>query len=315
MTLTKRILVVLLAVFMLVIPLSSCANTVEEKDDGKFRIACTSFPVASWVSEITRDVFDKLEIIFLFDEGRDMHNYQPTSADMINIANSDLVIYTGGMSDKWVEDALKSSTKKTVTYVRLMNYINDAHCDEGCLEDGGAHDHEGDEHIWLSLQNAKVCVEKLSEVITMLYKSGEDKIKANAENYIKELDSLGERYALAVENAEHKALVFSDRFPFVYLMEELGLEYLAAFPGCTADTTASFETVISLAKMIDGEGLDSVVVIEGSDTSIAEAVINNTKNKNAKIVALDSMQIWDGENVGYIERMEKNLEALKLALN
>lgn len=300
---------------MLVIPLSSCTDIVEKNDDGVFRIACTSFPVASWVSEITRGVFDKLEIIFLFDEGRDMHNYQPTSLDMINIASSDLVIYTGGTSDKWVEDALKSSVPKSVSSVRLMNYINDAHCDEGCLESGEIHDHEGDEHIWLSLENAKVCVDKLSEVIAMLYKSGEEKIKANSENYIKEIDELRKKYSLAVENANHKTLVFADRFPFVYLMEELELEYLAAFPGCTSDTTASFETVISLAKKIDGESLEAVVVIEGSDTKIAETVIANTKNKNAKIVELDSMQIWDGENEGYLSRMEKNLEALTIALN
>lgn len=315
MIMAKRILAFFLAVLLLVVSLSSCADIAEKNDDGVFRIACTSYPVASWLGEITKGVFDKLEIIFLFDEGKDMHNYQPTSRDMINIASSDLVVYTGGTSDKWVEDALESSIPKTVTSVRLMNYINDVHCDEGCLEEGNEHDHDGDEHIWLSLENAKVCVDKLSEVISMLYKSGEEKIKANSENYIKALDELREKYLLAVENAKHKTLVFADRFPFVYLVEELGLEYSAAFPGCSSDTTASFETVISLAKKIDENGLSAVVVIEGSDTKIAETVIANTRDKNAKIVELDSMQIWDGESSGYLKRMEKNLEALTVALN
>ena len=311
----KKFISVILVLLTLVLIFSSCVGIKEDEDDGTFRIACTSYPVASWLGEITKGVFDKLEIIFLFDEGRDMHNYQPTSADMINIASSDLVVYTGGVSDKWVEDALKSSIPKTVTSVRLMNYINDAHCEEGCLENGEEHDHESDEHIWLSLENAKVCVEKISEVISMLYSEGEETIKANADRYVNEIEELGDKYFKAVSEATHRTVVFADRFPFVYLVNELGLEYMAAFPGCTSDTTASFETVISLAKKIDADGLSALAVIEGSNTDIAEAVISNTKTKNIRIVSFDSMQIWDGENVGYLERMERNLEVLISVLN
>ena len=142
--------------------------------------------------------------------------------------------------------------------------------------------------------------------------------KENALNYTEKLNSLDGEYQNAVSKANNKTLLFADRFPFRYMTEDYGLSYYAAFPGCSAETEASFETVAFLSAKADELGLKYIIKTETAATKIAETVIANTKEKNQEILVLDSMQsvgIKDAENgTTYLSIMEKNLETLKKAL-
>ena len=184
------------------------------------------------------------------------------------------------------------------------------------------HDHheetEYDEHVWLSLKNAELYVNKIAEDLSALDAANTENYKKNAEAYNKQLSELDTQYADVVKNAANKYLLFGDRFPFRYLVDDYGLDYSAAFVGCSADTEASFETVRFLAEKVDEKKLDSILVIENSDQKIANTIQQNTQEKNQKILVLDSMQsvteknIADGET--YLGVMQKNLEVLKQAL-
>ena len=142
--------------------------------------------------------------------------------------------------------------------------------------------------------------------------------QANYESYAKKLDDLDKKYADAVTSAKNKTLVFGDRFPFRYLVNDYGLDYYAAFVGCSAESEASFETVTFLAKKIDELGLGNVLTIEGKNHKIAKTVVDNTKNKDQKVLTMDSMQSTTSKDVKdgatYLGIMEKNLEVLKEAL-
>lgn len=183
---------------------------------------------------------------------------------------------------------------------------------------GHEHEHENDEHVWLSLTNAQILCGGIADRLAIIDPENEEVYKANAAAYIDELDALDTQYKEVVEKADAKAVVFGDRFPFRYLMDDYDLEYYAAFAGCSAETEASFETVVFLAEKVDELGLDSVCVIEGSDQKIAETIVQNTKEKNQKILVLDSLQSVtreDMENgVTYLSTMQDNLEVLKEAL-
>ena len=184
------------------------------------------------------------------------------------------------------------------------------------------HDHheetEYDEHVWLSLKNAELYVNKIAEDLSALDAANAENYKKNAEAYNKQLSELDTQYADVVKNAANKYLLFGDRFPFRYLVDDYGLDYSAAFVGCSADTEASFETVRFLAEKVDEKKLGSILVIENSDQKIANTIQQNTQEKNQKILVLDSMQsvteknIADGET--YLGVMQKNLEVLKQAL-
>ena len=119
--------------------------------------------------------------------------------------------------------------------------------------------------------------------------------------------------------AARKVLLFGDRFPFRYLVDDYGLKYYAAFSGCSAESEASFETVMFLAGKVDELKLPCVMTIEGPQHKIADTVISSIKAKNQKVLSMDSMQsttLKDIQNgVTYISVMESNLETLNTALN
>ncbi len=192
----------------------------------------------------------------------------------------------------------------------LKHYVED--------EDEHEHEEEKDEHVWLSLKNAKTLVGALSDALQEIDPENKDVYTANAAAYVGKLSELDKEYQEAVDNASQKTVLFGDRFPFRYLVDDYGLSYYAAFVGCSAETEASFETITFLAQKVDELGLKSVLTIEKSDGKIAKTIIENTKDKNQTVLAMDSMQSTTSEDVKngttYLSVMESNLEVLKKAL-
>ena len=180
------------------------------------------------------------------------------------------------------------------------------------------HEEESDEHVWLSLKNAEVLVKAISKSLQELDPDNKDAYAANADAYVKKLSALDADYQAAVDAATYKTVLFGDRFPFRYLVDDYGLSYYAAFVGCSAETEASFETVSFLAKKVDELGLPCVLTIEGAQHKIAETIVQNTAEKNQKILTMDSMQSTTSQDVAngttYLSVMEKNLNVLKEAL-
>lgn len=187
--------------------------------------------------------------------------------------------------------------------------------EEICEHLEGHDGHESDEHIWLSLRNAKKCVEAIKEVLCEIDSSNQKIYESNAEEYIKKLEMLDAKYEDVVDKSKNDTLVFGDRFPFRYLVDDYNLNYYAAFAGCSSESEASFNTITFLAKKLDELKLSNILTIEGNNHRIAETIIKNTENKDQKILTLNSMQgrILEGET--YLSIMEANLEVLKKALN
>ena len=184
--------------------------------------------------------------------------------------------------------------------------------------EGHGHEEEADEHVWLSLKNAKTLVDAISNALQELDPDNKDAYAANAAAYIEKLSALDGAYQSAVDGAARKTVLFGDRFPFRYLVDDYGLRYYAAFAGCSAESEASFETVSFLAKKVDELKLPCVLTIEGKSHKIAETIVENTAEKNQKILTMDSMQSMTSEDVAngttYLSVMEQNLSMLKEAL-
>ena len=311
------------------------------KDGKKLKIVTTIFPEYDWVRNILGDREKDVELTMLIDSGVDLHSYQPSTDDIVKISKCDIFIYVGGESDKWVDDALKQGSNKDRTVIDLFDVLGDKLKEEEHKE-GMQHEHEHgedehhdeshedhdheheeeeketDEHIWLSLKNAATLCEHICDKICDKDEANKDTYKANTKSYVSSLEKLDKQYKEAVGAAKTKTLVFADRFPFRYLVDDYGLDYFAAFAGCSAESEASFETVVFLAKKVDELGLKSIFQIEGSKGNIAKTVKENTKNKDQEILTLDSLQsvtkkeVDDG--VTYLGEMEKNLGVLKNAL-
>ena len=320
----KKILALLLALWIPAAVLSGCAPQDDSAASNKLNIVTTIFPAYDWVGEILGAETDRAEITMLLDSGVDLHSYQPTVDDIVKISDCDLFLYVGGESDGWVDDALKNAPNKERKVIRLLDVLGDSAKAEETVEgmQEEEHDHEEeaeyDEHIWLSLKNAQVLVAAISEALQETDPARKDAYAANAAAYAEKLSALDGEYRAAVDSGKYKTLLFGDRFPFRYLADDYGLDYYAAFPGCSAETEASFETVSFLAGKMDALGLPCVLTIEGTQHKIAETIVQNTAQKNQQILTMDSMQAVTANDaasgVSYLSIMEKNLSVLKKAL-
>lgn len=326
----KKITALLLALFVLVGALAGCGKQNDTNKTDKLSIVTTIFPEYDWVREILGEKADNAEITMLLDNGVDLHSYQPTADDIVKISDCDLFIYVGGESDEWVEDALRNAANRNMKVINLLEVLGDSVKTEEIVEgmqeeeheheDAEEHEHEeeADEHVWLSLKNAKMLVRVISKALQELDPDNKDIYAANADAYVKKLSALDAEYQAAVDAASNKTILFGDRFPFRYLVDDYGLRYYAAFVGCSAETEAGFETISFLAKRVDEWKLPCVLTIEGAQHKIAETVVRNTTAKNQRVLTMDSMQSTTSKDVKngttYLSVMEKNLSVLKEAL-
>ena len=294
------------------------------------KVVTTIFPEYDWVREIAGDEISNIDLTMLLDNGVDLHSYQPTADDIMKISDCDLFIYVGGESDAWVEDALKEAVNKDMKVINLLDALGDSVKEEELVEgmeaeeeeeaedESGEEEPEYDEHVWLSLKNAQILCKAIADDLAEIDTAHSDIYQTNEQAYTEKLQKLDQQYQKTVDEASQKTLLFGDRFPFRYLVDDYGLDYYAAFVGCSAETEASFETIIFLAEKADELGLKHILTIEKSDQKIAKAIISNTKDKNLDILTLDSMQSTTSGDVGqgttYYSTMANNLDILKEAL-
>ncbi len=344
----KKISALICAGLMLAGTLSSCAKVGKKAsaDSKSLSIVTTIFPEYDWVRNILGDNPAQAEVTMLLDNGVDLHSYQPTAQDILKISTCDLFIYVGGESDEWVDGVLNQATNKDMIVINLLDVLGEDVKEEEVVEgmqaeehdhdhdhdekddhdEGEDHDHEHeheeeveyDEHVWLSLRNASTLVNKFTESISKIDAANAETYKKNAAAYVEKLKSLDEEFKTTVSQASVKTVLFGDRFPFRYLVDDYGLSYYAAFVGCSAESEASFETITFLSQKVDECGLPVVLTIEGKDHRIAETIVSNTKSKDQKILSMDSMQSTTAADVkngaSYLSAMEKNLSVLKEAL-
>ena len=316
----KKLMTGVLAAFML----AGCAPK-QQQNTTKLKIVATTFPQYDWIREIIGKDNTNVDLQLLMKNGGDLHSYQPTAGDIANIADANLFVYVGGESDEWVDDALKEKTNKDMKVVNMMQTLGDDidEEEEGLEKESEDHDHhdeiEYDEHVWLSLKRAQKIVKAIADELGELDSTNAKKYQENAEAYIAKLAALDKSYESTVNTVKNKTWIFADRMPFHYLAKDYGITTYAAFNGCSTETNASFNTIVSLAKYADELGIKHIMTIEGSDKKLAKAVIENTTDKNQDILTLNSLQSVSQSDIDkgltYYGAMEENLKVLAQSFN
>lgn len=304
------------------------AGAEQASSEGKIKVLATIFPAYDWARNLSAGS-DSVHVDMLLKDGVDMHSFQPSASDIVKISTADIFIYVGGESDAWVETALKNAGNSKMIVINLMDtlkgFVKQEEIVEGMQHDEHGHDEHGhdehddhdeeienDEHVWLSLNNAIASSNEIARALMEKDESNSSIYMANLIAYIDKLGALRQEYA---DKFGGKTIIVCDRFPFLYLTDEFGIKYYAAFNGCSAESEASFETIAFLSVKLSELKSPSVFVTESSDKKIARTVISNTGTKDCKIIALDSMQsttfkqAQNGAN--YLDTMRANLEALK----
>ena len=336
----KRIASFFLAL-ALAFSLTACTVPVEKADDGKIQIVATLFPYYDFARAIAGD---RADVTLLLSPGREAHSFEPTPLDAVTISESDVFLYNGGEGEYWVDSMLGAAGENIAVIARMMDYVDaldeeyvegmqgaDGHDhdhEHGSHDDHDDHDHdheedehdsdevEYDEHIWTSPKNAVVLCRAVCDAICRADAENAAFYRANCENYCAQLEDLDARFAALCESAPRRLLIFADRFPMLYFCREFGLDYRAAFHGCSGDTEPSLATIKFLIDKVEDENIPVVYTIDFGTKKVAAVVSECT---GAAIETLYSMQTVSradfdaGET--YLTLMERNFEALRKGLN
>lgn len=330
----KRIISFILIFTIIIFSTVGCNS--DNKDNtsdvnNKLKVVTTIFPQYDFVREIAGDSVD---LTMLIKPGSESHSYEPTPQDIIKIQNSDIFIYVGGESDKWVDKILESMDTSNMKIISLLDCVDavEEEIVEG-MEDDHGHDHdeleneeeisehnhheeiEYDEHVWTSPRNAIKIVEQIKEILVIKDQNNKDIYEANAKGYVESLIDLDKLYKEIVSNASRKTIVFGDRFPFRYLAGNYGLKYYAAFPGCSTESEASASTVAFLIDKVKSESIPVVFHIELSNEKMADVICESTGAKKLLMHSCHNITNDDFINgISYLDLMNSNAENLKEAL-
>jgi len=285
-----------------------------KKADNRIIVVCTVFPLYDWTKEIAKDCED-IEVILLEDDGTDMHSYQPTAKDLVYIEDCDVFIYIGGESEEWAKEFSKKNPSESRLDICLMDEISSdilLENSEGIILTEEEEEEAYDEHIWLSLKRSIKCVDVIGNALKSRT-SYPDKIAEGKTSYTEKLTEVDKEYE-DYFSSNPRTLIIADRFPFRYMAEDYGFDYLAAFPGCGSESSISFTPVVELSEGLKESNENAVFITESGNEELANTVIEQS-GKDAKVIVLDSLQSVNikkiEEGASYYSLMKSNLDALK----
>lgn len=302
----------LLIICLFVVSLTGCSK--DNKSD-KLTIISTNFVGYDFARAIVGD--NDADISMLLKPGSEIHDYEPTPKDIINIKNSDIFIYVGGESDEWIDDIIDSIDLNKTKVIKMMDFVDLVYEEdvEG-MEVEDEEEEEYDEHIWTSPINAIKIVEALSSKIIDSDNDNKSSYEENTNKYVDELKNIDSKFQDVVENSKRHELIFGDRFPLRYFVDEYDLSYYAAFPGCSSATEASAKTISFLVNKVKSDSIPVVLKIELSSGKIAKAISDETGAKVLEFNAAHNISKSDFDaGITYVDIMNKNIEVLKEALN
>jgi zinc transport system substrate-binding protein len=311
---------VILSVILMMAALSACSKKEEQAnaDNEKISVIATIFPEYDFLRQIAGE---HINLSMLLAPGAESHSYEPTPQDILNVQNSDMFVYVGGDSDAWVSSILDSMDKSKMKIVTLMDCVDlvEEETTEGMeaeAEEEDAEEPEMDEHVWTSPKNTILIVQKLCDELCAVDPDNAEDYQENTKNYIKKLEDLDSEFQEVVDHAVRKEIVVGDRFPFRYFVDDYGLTYYAAFPGCSTDTEASAATVAFLIDKIKEDKIPVVFHIELSNEQMCDSICSATGAKKELLNAVHNISKDEFKaGVTYLDLMEHNVEVLKEALN
>jgi zinc transport system substrate-binding protein len=308
----KLFVFVLLAALLL----GGCAAGGTGGQGDKLKVTVSAFPEYDFVRAVAGDL---AEITLLLPPGAEAHSYEPTPQDVAKLNACSVFVYGGGESDVWLDRLLDSQGREGKTILSLMDCcaLREEEVQEHMTveEEEEEEETEYDEHVWTSPKNAMAIVKAVRDALCQADPKNKAAYEANAAAYLEKLEALDASLRDLVKEAKRTLLVFGDRFPFLYFVREYGLEYAAAFPGCSSSTDVNPATLARLIDLTEEEGIPVVFKVDFSAGKIADTIAEAT---GAKVLTL-----WSAHNVSrdafqagetYLSLWEKNLEALKEAL-
>lgn len=311
----KRALALVLMLGLMVLCGCTQADAQQTETQPALTVISTVFPPYDFARVIGGE---RAQASTLLKPGAESHSFDPSPTDILNIQNCDVFLYIGGENDAWVDDLLSTIDTSGVRLVRLMDCVETLAEEEHAHGERDEHEHmEGaaDEHIWTSPRNAAAMADAIAQAMCAADPQGEEIYRENLAAYQADLSALDADLSALVEGAQRRVLVFGDRFPFRYLAADYGLEYEAAFPGCSTDAEPSVQTIARLIDRVRAEQIPAVYHIEQGNERVTGVICEETGATPLLLHSCHNLTQQERDaGASYLSLMRQNLEALRIGL-
>ena len=295
----KRIIICILCVVLL----CGCAGTGDIKQSEKLTVVTTIFPLYDFARAIGGE---NISVKMLIKPGAEVHSYDPLPSDMRAVYDSDLFLYIGGESDKWVNNLIDGTKANSLALIDTIEH-NHQHTHHG-------HNH-ADEHIWTSPDNAVLMLKEICESMIKIDGKNADIYTKNCDEYIKEINLASKETSNTVSQYKNPFILVADRFPFSFFAKQYSIEYEAAFDGCAVSTDISLKTMSRLTETIKQNKIKTVFCTELSNKNIANALKEELGVQIIELHSAHNVTLDDFVNgITYADIMRRNNSALKRGL-
>ena len=296
--------------------------------DGRLNVVTSLFPYYDFARQIGGE---EIDLSLVVPAGMDSHAFEPTPADMRMIQEADIIFCNGGEMENWLEQVLASLDTSDIQVVTMMDFVDavEEEIVEG-MEDSGHghehgdadddhdhdHEHELDEHIWTSPRNAQVFARVIGDALAAADPGHAALYGERTEAYIGQLSALDREFEELTAGSRRHMMVVADKFPFRYLADDYGLEYRAAFSGCSSDSEPSAKTIAYLIDLVREQEIPAVYYLELKTPRVAEIIGEETGAEPLLLHSCHNVTRREFESgVTYLQLMEQNVENLRKGLN
>ncbi len=166
--------------------------------------------------------------------------------------------------------------------------------------------------MWTAPKNADLIRKAIAKELAALDPANAAAYEAKSTAYTQALAALDQAFIDFFAGVSNRTLIVCDRFPLRYFADAYGLDYYAAFPGCSTEVEPSAYTIAYLTDKVREENISTVFYIEFSNHLVADSIAEQTGTKTALFHSCHNVSRAELDaGVSYLSLMEGNLETLK----
>lgn len=284
-------------------------NTVTDDQD-KITIFTTFYAM----NEFTKNVVgDKAIVENLVPFNVEPHDYEITPKKLESLTKGDMIIYNGADFEPFVTDIIDSGSFENLIFVDTTKDIIllDAEHDEH--EDEDDEELRYDPHVWLDPILAKQQVKTISDAMIQKDPSNAQYYLDNAQSYSEKLDTLDAKIRQELSSCKKDTFIpFHNAFTYFAERYELHAKPLA---GISPEKEATAKEIVDFVKFARDNDIKYFFTEEMVNTKLSEQLAREVGGGILVFSPLEGLTSEDQKrNATYFDKMEDNLQALKIAL-
>lgn len=252
---------------------------------------------------------DKLSVSLLTPFGSEVHAYEPTAKDIINIKEAKLFLYTSDSMERWVKNVINSNVNAidlSAKYV-LLPYAD--------LTVGD------DFHYWTDPTTVLQLIEVIKDEIIKVDPENETYYETNATNYYNEINTVHEELSTYLNSKLNSSVFFYGHNALAPFANRYNLEIISLSDNYQPDAELSPGQILNLKNKIKETNAKYLFVEELIDLRAPSALKDELASEGYQLTLLELHgfhNISKNQNeagVRYVDLLKQNFENLKTALN